>query len=291
MATHTDTFDGSSTDLTWTVARGSARPVTNGDGTASIGGTSWEYARAEHNTDSTNMYAETRIDAGATGEVLLLLRATRNASGTTANQTYFSAVLSLSANWMTFLEWAGAGAPVGSGPIGTPDQPVSVPSVPFVFRFEAEGSTLRGYLGGTLVKTETRSGGASGTCGGMGLDARTGSSAVRFGEFRTGALSDPPAPIVNAGADAAVALGGAFTRTAVESGGAPSSRTWSVLSGPAQTGATLATTAALTWTPAAIGTYVLRYTASNATGTASDTVTVTVGAPPGPEAGRMLLAS
>ena len=45
------------------MARGSARPVTNGDGTASIGGTSWEYARAEHNTDSTNMYAETRIDA------------------------------------------------------------------------------------------------------------------------------------------------------------------------------------------------------------------------------------
>lgn len=187
MATYTDSFDGASTDLTWVSARGSAVPVVNGDGTASIGGTGWEYARAEGDTGSPDMYAEVVVDSNATGEILLFVR-----GDPSTNQTYFSAVLSMSESWMTFLEWAGSGPPVGGGPIGTADEPVAVPAAPFTFRYEAEGSTLRGYLNGVLVKTETRSGTAAGGYGGLGVDARTGSSAVRFDEWRTGALSDPP---------------------------------------------------------------------------------------------------
>lgn len=194
MTTFTDTFDGASTDLTWVSARGTARPTVNGDGTASIGGSGWQYARVEHDTGSADMYAEVVIDSGGTGEILVFVRATQASQGTTAAETYISAVLNLTAGdtWMSFLEWAGPGAPVGFAPFGEIDEPVSLPPAPFTFRFEAEGDEFRGYLDGVLVKTETHNGDPSGGRAGLGLDTRTGSSVVRFDEWRTGALSDPP---------------------------------------------------------------------------------------------------
>ena len=187
MATFVDTFNGAGPDLTWVSARGGNLPVTNGDGTASIAGTEWQYARADAAvTGSTDMYSEVHVDTatnlgGADRRIILLVRATQ------AEQTYYSAILSLTNGLLSFIEWAGAGAPVGGGPING-DVPVTVPATPFVFRFEAEGDELRGYFDDELVNTATRTGGPTGTRGGLG--ARDAGTNVRFDEFRVGALAD-----------------------------------------------------------------------------------------------------
>lgn len=83
------------------------------------------------------------------------------------------------------------------------------------------------------------------------------------------------APVVGAGADAAIVLGQTFTRTATETN-SPTSRAWTIVSGPTGAGTTIGTAAALTWTPTAAGTYTLRYTATNSGGSDTDDVVVTV---------------
>lgn len=92
------------------------------------------------------------------------------------------------------------------------------------------------------------------------------------------------APTANAGADASVFIGDTFARTATETGTNISARSWTVVSGPSQVGQTLSTTAALSFTPSALGTYVLRYTVTNNLDTATDDVSLTVSNPPAPTA-------
>jgi hypothetical protein len=86
----------------------------------------------------------------------------------------------------------------------------------------------------------------------------------------------PAPPTVNAGSDATVQVGQTFQRTAIESGSGITSRAWTIVSGPAGAGTTIGTAAALSWTPAVVGDYVLRYSASNSSGTGTDDVTVQV---------------
>lgn len=83
------------------------------------------------------------------------------------------------------------------------------------------------------------------------------------------------APVVGAGVDSSVVVNQAFTRTATETN-SPTSRTWKILAGPSGVGATIGTSASLTWTPSVVGTYTLRYSATNASGTGTDDVIVTV---------------
>jgi hypothetical protein len=84
-------------------------------------------------------------------------------------------------------------------------------------------------------------------------------------------------PTVNAGLDASVATGTTFGRTATESSSSTiTNRVWSIVSGPTGAGTTIDTDASLAWTPTVAGTYVLRYSATNTSGTGSDDVTVTV---------------
>jgi hypothetical protein len=84
------------------------------------------------------------------------------------------------------------------------------------------------------------------------------------------------APVVNAGADATIDAGGWLYRTATESGGGVSSRQWTIQSGPAGVGSVIGTAAALSWNATVVGNYVLRYSATNAFGTGTDDVGVTV---------------
>lgn len=90
------------------------------------------------------------------------------------------------------------------------------------------------------------------------------------------------APTVDAGADVAShPVNTPFTRTATENANnsAITSRAWTIVSGPTGVGSTIGTAAALSWTPTApagIGTYVLRYSATNAIGTGSDTMQIVV---------------
>lgn len=97
---------------------------------------------------------------------------------------------------------------------------------------------------------------------------------VVFG--RAGSGSGTAVPVVDAGADVAShTVSTAFSRTATETN-SPTSRAWTVVSGPAQVGDTLATTAALSWTPTVAGTYVLRFSATNAGGTGTNDMTIVV---------------
>lgn len=92
-----------------------------------------------------------------------------------------------------------------------------------------------------------------------------------------GTVSATP-PTVDAGADANAQLSAPFTRTAGEitGGAAITSRSWSIFSGPAGAGTTLSTTTTVNWTPTVLGTYVLRYSATNSQGSDIDDVTITV---------------
>lgn len=99
------------------------------------------------------------------------------------------------------------------------------------------------------------------------LTGGTGSGAIVIAPATAGT----GAPIVDAGPDTSVALNTAVSRTATETGGAPTSRTWLNVG----TGATLSTTATVSFTPTTAGTTTLRYTASNSTGSAIDEFVVT----------------
>jgi pectate lyase len=93
----------------------------------------------------------------------------------------------------------------------------------------------------------------------------------------TGGGTGTTTPVVNAGADLQVVLGSPVTRTGtVVTGAAITAHRWSVVSGPAQVGTTLSSTASLVWTPPQLGTFVLRYAATNSAGSGTDDITVTV---------------
>lgn len=84
---------------------------------------------------------------------------------------------------------------------------------------------------------------------------------------------------VDVGADRSVVMGGNTTLTAVPAGGAGSKTyAWTVVSGPSTASGQFSPTssAATTFTPTAVGTYVLRCTVTDTSGTANDTLTVTV---------------
>lgn len=186
MATFTESFDGS-LDLTWDIVRGPEAITVNADDTGSIdtGTDEWGFVRADADTESADMFAEATItqsfdDTGR--NAVLLVRAQAD-----TEQTYYAAVLNQDAGWCTILPYDN-----GSGsPIGEADEPVTIPSAPFTFRFEAEGDTLRVLLDGTEVKSETDST-ITGTRGGLGT--RTGGTTVRFDDYSTGALSDGDEP-------------------------------------------------------------------------------------------------
>lgn len=96
--------------------------------------------------------------------------------------------------------------------------------------------------------------------------------------LRPGATG-PAAPTVDAGAaTGTVPINGTFTRTATDSdnGDPITSRAWTIQSGPAGVGTTLSTTADVSWTPTTVGTYTLRYTATNGIGSGFEDITVTV---------------
>jgi pectate lyase len=94
----------------------------------------------------------------------------------------------------------------------------------------------------------------------------------------TGGGTGTTAPVVNAGADVQVIFGSTLTRTGtVVSGAAVTTHRWSVEAGPSQVGSTLSSTASLVWTPPQLGSFVLRYAATNSAGTGVDDITVTVG--------------
>lgn len=111
------------------------------------------------------------------------------------------------------------------------------------------------------------------------LDA-PGSSASTWNLARI-EVQPATAPAVNAGADVpSQTVNTVFGRTATEDAGGSTitARTWKIQSGPAGVGTTIGTAAALSWTPTVVGAYTLRYSATNAYGTTTDDVIVTVAA-------------
>lgn len=126
------------------------------------------------------------------------------------------------------------------------------------------------------VVTATGAYGSTPTMGGTGGPAVLAPAGM-IAVYQVGAA----APIVNAGANAAIPQGGTFNRTATEdpNGGAISARAWTITAGPAGVGSTIGTAASLSWTPSTAGDYTLQYAATNSGGTGTDTVDVAVVAP------------
>ena len=87
-------------------------------------------------------------------------------------------------------------------------------------------------------------------------------------------------PLVNAGPDTTITLGDALpNRTASEdeNGATVTARAWKIFSGPVSVGTTLSTTTALNgWTPTMAGVYRLSFESTNANGTTTDYVDITV---------------
>lgn len=115
---------------------------------------------------------------------------------------------------------------------------------------------------------------ASGTQSGTVTASRSDASYVWAATL--GAASTPPD--VSVGEDIFSDQYETVTRTATENdgGSAITSRAWTVQSGPNQVGATIGTAAALSWAPTVGGDYVLRYTATNSSGSDFDELTVFV---------------
>lgn len=181
--------------------------------------------------------------------------------------------------------------------------------------FATEGAASLGFFGGTdwnaagavtsadltgdgFVNTDILVGfsgyktlGAAGSSATANFDsAGTAASAWTWAGVEIRALNDPPD--VGAGADATIDQYDTFSRTATESGGGGvTARSWTVISGPNQVGATLGTAAALSWAPTVGGVYVLRYSATNPSGTDTDDVTVTVNALVFPVSGTLRLTA
>jgi hypothetical protein len=134
------------------------------------------------------------------------------------------------------------------------------------------GDALSSWIDGSIGEfTVTSAGSITRTITASGTSPRR--FAVLFGQVTS------VAPTVDAGTDATIDQYDTFSRSPAseDDGGATiTARSWSVVSGPNQVGATLATTAALSWAPTVGGTYVLRYSATNSQGTDTDDVTVTV---------------
>lgn len=87
-------------------------------------------------------------------------------------------------------------------------------------------------------------------------------------------------PVLNAGSDATIALGDTWTGTGAQTGGNTlTSQSWTVAAGPANVGLVLSTTASASYSPTVGGTYTLRYSATNADGTGTDDLVLTVSAP------------
>lgn len=85
------------------------------------------------------------------------------------------------------------------------------------------------------------------------------------------------APTVNAGGDRYLALGATLDRTAATAanGATITAQDWSLISGTGSP-ATLSSSADLSWTPTSLGTYGLRFSATNSQGTTTQDITVTV---------------
>lgn len=89
-----------------------------------------------------------------------------------------------------------------------------------------------------------------------------------------------PVPVADAGVDATISLGATFSRTGTGTN-TPTGYLWTIFSGPTGVGSTIGSAAALSWTPSITGTYTLRLTATNANGSGTDDVIVTVSATSG----------
>lgn len=134
----------------------------------------------------------------------------------------------------------------------------------------------------TIATREQALAGATGSVSGAAGENNSITARI-FALVPTSAPAAAP-PLVSTGLSITVELGQTVTRTASESDGGAiiSSRSWKIQSGPAGVGTTVGTTATLTWTPTLVGTYVVRYTATNSAGSNYDDLTVVVEAPPPP---------
>jgi hypothetical protein len=175
--------------LTWTEIVGTPLAVAS-NALAVLGADFQEgVARAEHDTSSSDMFAQATIASIsiAGGSDLAVGQVGVRSSSSDVTAYYFGCVLD--ANGDSFWQWYRFSAGTEFGPIGSTD--TTAASAGQVIRPEVSGSNLDGKMnGGTLVAT-TDSNIASGTRANIRL-VKDSNGAVSVDSFSFGDLSSPP---------------------------------------------------------------------------------------------------
>ena len=216
-------------------------------------------ATTTNNNTGSDQYTSIRVWVVTGANLSAPIGGSRIGGSTTNNltTTSFAAQGNNSIGFGAGTEWNGLGTPTSSD-IGTNGDGFNV------------STTLSGFSGWKQL-------GATGSSVTFNLDAgNTTAAKWVWAAVEIKGLSDPPT--VDAGGDVQVDQYGTVTVTATENdNGSPiTNRAWTVVSGPNQVGATLGTTATLSWKPTVGGDYVIRYTATNDIASASDDISVSV---------------
>lgn len=164
-------------------------------------------------------------------------------------------------------------AAIGSFDVTPPGPTVSGWTNGFTELFDVQQST--GFTQ-ALAYLEQSTGGSTAYSTGVTFSVSTEFASRIIASYATNEPVAPPT--VNAGTDVGHTVNTEFGRTATENsnGAAITARSWTIQAGPAGAGSTLSTTATVNWTPTVVGTYTLRYSATNSQGTSTDDVDIYV---------------
>lgn len=190
MTIHTEDFTATLTG--WTTVRGSVplERVTT-DNSGSIRSSTNGNARRDASVGNADMFTEVDVVAAGADADRSIFVMTRCGTGTgNSAQTYYAALLNAGRSELTLLRYVNAAA----APL-VANLSVSIPSTPFRYRLESEGSTHRVIIGDTEVGEWSDSAVPDSAYGGVGFyNAGTGTTPLaRIDNFRTGALADETA--------------------------------------------------------------------------------------------------
>lgn len=162
--------------LSWASVAGGSISVTGGtQGTLSGGSAT---VRAEHDTGSSDMFTQVNWTGGGTAVDMTMGVVTRLSSS--ANTGYLFEVDDFTNFWTLSKVVAGTYTQIGSGSYS--------PTKPTIVRLESQGTTHRGYIGGSLITTVTDATISTGQRGGL-VSYNPTAGGILFDDFSTGALT------------------------------------------------------------------------------------------------------
>lgn len=193
MALYTETFDATPTGFTRVRSTTGTATVNASGGVGNISAASSssnQFFRKEFDTGSPDMFAEMDIlNIGSTGDQrlgLMIRCISTGAEDSTAVQNYYHMFVNPPVGVWTLLRWIN-----GAATALVADTPTTLPAYPYKIRLEAQGTTIRAYIGGVKMYDAADSGGSSlSTYTRGGIMAFNGVATNTFDNLRIGALAD-----------------------------------------------------------------------------------------------------